>query len=190
MEHGTLLKHLPVPTMSGRLEFYSYLMAGFVQMYGYQKNWDPGLVYIPPETKDVKLAANEFHFIYGKVPTVSYASTNSNNPLLMALSKVKGGKFLGVWVNRKKGKSLNLKDGDVVVLENAQNPEYSAKAVVFLTEMVRPDTVFISSSFGTKNPLLENAAGMGIPLNNLVPYKVEPFVTGFKSQEFTVRIIK
>jgi len=190
MEHGTLLKHLPVPTMSGRLEFYSYLMAGFVQMYGYQKNWDPGLVYMPPETKEVKLAANEFHFIYGKVPTVSYASTNSNNPLLMALSKVKGGKFLGVWVNRKKGQSLNLKDGDVVVLENAQNPGFSAKAVVFLTEMVRPDTIFISSSFGTKNPMLENAAGIGTPLNNLVPYKVEPFVTGFKSQEFTVRIIK
>ncbi|MHB1652011.1 MAG: molybdopterin-dependent oxidoreductase [Desulfitobacteriaceae bacterium] len=188
MEHASICRHLPVPTPSGRIEIYSLLLAGFVQQQGYRVNWDPGLVYFPPRLNQEK-KPNEFFFIYGKTPTVSYASTNSNNPILMALSKVKEDEFMGLWINPERATLLNIKTGDTVNLENCQSGQ-KVQIKAFVTEMIRPDTVFMSSSFGTENPLLKYSAGVGTALNKIVPYEVEPIVSAFRSQEFTVRVTK
>lgn len=187
-EHATIAKHLPVPTPSGRIEIYSLMLAGFVMQQGYQPNWDPGLVYIPPHVNQER-KPDEFNFIYGKTPTVSYASTNSNNPILMALTKVKENEFMGLWMNPQKASMLNIKTGDTVTVENLVSGQ-KAQIKAFVTDMVRPDTVFMSSSFGTENPLLKNSVGVGTALNKLVPYQVEPIVSAFRSQEFTVRVTK
>ncbi len=188
LEHAAIARHLPVPTPSGRIEIYSLMLASFVMQQGYRVNWDPGLVYFPPRLNQEK-RANEFNFIYGKTPTVSYASTNSNNPILMALSKDKADEFMGLWIHPKKAAALDIKTGDNVTLENTQSGQ-KVQIKAFVTDMVRPDTVFMSSSFGTENPLLENSAGVGAALNKIVPYEVEPIVSAFRSQEFTVRVTK
>jgi len=187
-EHATIAKDLPVPTPSGRIEIYSLMLAGFTMQQGYHPNWDPGLVYIPPQVNQAK-KPDEFNFVYGKTPTISYASTNANNPILMALSKVKEDEFMGLWINPQKATLLNIKTGDTVTVENLVSGQ-KAQIKAFVTEMVRPDTVFMSSSFGTENPLLKTAAGVGTAINKLIPYQVEPIVSAFRSQEFTVRVTK
>lgn len=188
LEHASIPRQLPVPTPSGRMEIYSLLYAGFVKSRGYQKNWDPGLVYLPPQLNKNK-KPNEFNFIYGKTPLVSYASTNSNNPILMALTKSKMREFTGLWINPQKAAALGIKTGDTVTLENSQSGQ-KAQIKAFVTDMVRPDTVFMPSSFGTENPLLKNSAGVGTALNKIVPYATEPIVSAFRSQEFTVFVTK
>lgn len=187
-EHASVARQLPVPTPSGRIEIYSLMYAGFVMQQGYQPNWDPGLVYIPPHVNQER-KPNEFNFTYGKTPTVSYASTNSNNPILMALTKVKENEFMGLWIHPSKATMMNIKTGDTVTVENCLSGQ-KAEIKAFVTEMVRPDTVYMSSSFGTENPLLKNAVGAGTALNKLIPYMVEPIVSAFRSQEFTVRVTK
>lgn len=188
LEQASIPRQLPVPTPSGRIEIYSLMYAGFVKSQGYQKNWDPGLVYLPPQLNKNK-KPNEFNFIYGKTPLVSYASTNSNNPILMALTKSKMREFTGLWINPQKTAALGIKTGDTVTLENSQSGQ-KAQIKAFVTDMVRPDTVFMSSSFGTENPLLKNSAGVGTALNKIVPYATEPVVSAFRSQEFTVFVTK
>jgi len=54
--------------------------------------------------------------------------------------------------------------------------------------MIRPDTVFLPSAYGSKNPKLGIAGGKGTALNELMPYSIEPLAASFMSQEFTVRI--
>jgi len=187
LEHAGMPWHIPVPTPSGRLELYSLVFLNFVNTYGYQPHWDPMILYIPPEGTEPQ-GPDEFHFAYGKIPTISYAS-NTNNRLLMALSKAKEKPFMRLWINDAAARRLKLQDGDQVEVENTKSGQ-KVKARVFITDMVRPDTVFISSSFGTENPLLRVGAGVGTALNKLVNYDVEPIVSGFKTQEFAVRLRK
>jgi len=62
-------------------------------------------------------------------------------------------------------------------------------AKVHLTELVRPDTVYLSSAFGSdKEGQLSVSGGVGTNLGDLVPYDVEPLVAGYRSQEFTVKV--
>ncbi len=107
----------------------------------------------------------------------------------MALSKNKEDEFMALWINPQKATMLNIKTGDTVTVENLQSGQ-KAQIKAFVTDMVRPDTVFMSSSFGTENPLLKNSVGVGTALNKLVPYQVEPIVSAFRTQEFTVRVTK
>ncbi|MBA1333491.1 hypothetical protein QQ73_21440, partial [Candidatus Endoriftia persephone str. Guaymas] len=65
-----------------------------------------------------------------------------------------------------------------------------AEGNAYLTRLIRPDTLFIYSSFGVENPALTQIQGEGTATNKLIPYQVEPVVAGFKSQEFTLRVQK
>lgn len=206
-QHGVLLEekaeellekfgiphHVPATTPTGRLEFYSLILAGFTQQYGYRPNWDPILAYIPPQWKDGmkpqdKLPDDEFFFAYGKVPTQSHAST-ANNDLLMALSEREKGPYFGVWINPERARKLGLYANDEVEITNQVSGQ-KARGRAFITEMIRPDTVFISAAFGIENPLLTFAYGKGVALNNLVTSRPEPVVGAFRSGEFTVKLRK
>jgi len=185
---------IPLPTSSGRLELFSPVLASFVKEAGYREEWDPIIVYVPPtfnnqENSKNALASDEFYFTYGKIPIVSHASTNNNNPILDAIRRTKMGVFEDLWMNSGKAKRLGLKNGDQVEVENLR---YKRKvtARVFTTEIIRPDTVFLPSSYGSKNSKLHISAGVGTPLNELVPYAIEPIAASFMSQEFTVRVHK
>ncbi len=191
LEEAAMPGKIPVPTMSGRLELYSPILASFTSAAGAHPLWDPVLGYVPLTISDkaekTALDPDEFYFTYGKIPVVSHASTNNNNALLSAVTKPRENSFVGLWINKKKAETLGLSEGQIVEIENLR---YNKKvnATLFVTEMIRPDTVFLPSSYGSKNPKLGIAGGKGTALNELMPYSIEPLAASFMSQEFTVRI--
>ncbi len=182
---------IPVPTLSGRVELFSPMLASFTSAAGQNPLWDPILDYLPVSLSDDEekktLGQNEFYFTYGKIPVVSHASTNNNNALLAAVTKPKEDSYVGLWINKSKAAQLGFEQGQTVEIENLR---YKKKVLarLFTTEMIRPDTVFLPSSFGSKNPKLSIAGGKGTPLNELMPYSLEPLAASFMSQEFTVTI--
>ncbi|MBN1929814.1 MAG: molybdopterin-dependent oxidoreductase [Chlorobiaceae bacterium] len=191
VEEMNLPRKLPVPTMSGRLELFSPILESFTQQAGQQPLFNPVLGYVPRMVTDKgdknDLGSDEFYFTYGKVPVVSHASTNSNNALLAAVTEPKKGAFMGLWMNRAKAQSLGLSDGQEVEVTNLRyGPK--VKATLFTTEMIRPDTVFLPSAYGSKNKKLSVAGGKGTALNELMPYSIEPIAASFMSQEFTVSV--
>lgn len=182
---------LPAPTMSGRMELFSPILQSFAEKAGPSPLFNPVLGYVPRVVSDngdkTTLADNEFYFTYGKVPVVSHASTNNNNALLAAVTNPKKGAFIGLWMNARKAAKLGLTDGQSVEITNLR---YGPKvqATLFTTEMIRPDTVFLPSAFGSKNRKLSVAGGKGTALNELMPYSIEPIAASFMSQEFTVSV--
>jgi anaerobic selenocysteine-containing dehydrogenase len=142
------------------------------------------------KTMDMALDTDEFYFAYGKVPTISYGSTNSNNPVLAAINTFKKDIYTGVWIHPDRAGRLNIKMGDKIKLTNTLSGQ-QAEGVAYITPMVRPDTLFIHSSFGVENPQLTRSFAMGgTATNKLIPHTVDPVVAGFRSQEFTLRISK
>lgn len=183
---------IPVPTISGRLELYSPVLASFADTAGVQPIFNPVLGYVPRVVRDglekPSLDANEFYFTYGKVPVVSHASTNSNNPILASVTRPKSLAFMGLWMNSLRAGELGLKNGQTVEVTNLRyGPK--VKAILFTTAMIRPDTVFLPSSFGSRSKKLLVAGGKGTPLNELMPYSIEPIAASFMSQEFTVSVL-
>lgn len=192
LAEASMPRKIPVPTMSGRLELYSPILASFVRGAGYQPSFDPVVADIPRQfsddpSKPISLGNDEFYFTYGKVPVVSHASTNNNNALLAAVTRPKEGAFTSLWMNPKKAAELSLSSGDKVEIENVRYG-HKVEATLFVTEMIRPDTVFLPSSYGSKNSKLSVAGGKGTALNELMPYSIEPIAASFMSQEFTVRV--
>ncbi len=194
LEEAGMPWKIPVPTPSGRLELYSPILASFSQEMGNDPIWNPVVQFVPLDLKEKKssatpLAADEFYFTYGKIPIVSHASTNNNNALLNAIRRTKPGVFTGLWMNSQKARKLGLKNGDAIVVENLRY-RMKTKATLFTTEAIRPDTVFLPSAYGSKNPKLHVSSGIGTPLNEIIPYSIEPIAASFMSQEFTVRVYK
>lgn len=191
VEEMNMPRKIPVPTSTGRLEIFSPILSSFGEKAGRIPLFDPVLGYVPRVISDKSpepaLKADEFYFTYGKVPVVSHASTNNNNAVLAAVTKPKEGAFTGLWMNTTKALSLGLRDGQEVEVTNLR---YGPKvtATLFVTEMIRPDTVFLPSSYGSRNKMLSVAAGKGTALNELMPYSIEPIAASFMSQEFTVSV--
>ncbi len=185
---------LPLPSESGRVEFFSPLMRMLRDGGAKQANFSPLATRIVAECRpntpmDMPLSGDEFYFTYGKTPTVSYASTNSNNPVLAAINKFKEPIYAGVWIHPDRAEALQIKTGDKLKLTNNATGQ-SAGGTAYVTRLVRRDTLFIYSSFGSENKHLTRAYGIGTPTSKLIPYKVEPVVAGFRSQEFTLRVTK
>jgi len=181
----------PAPTPSGRIEIYSLLFYNFIKKYGYKPNWDPVITYIPPNWREGlkpedKLPLGEFYFVYGKVPTMAYTNTVSND-LLTALTQKIGRQSYALWINRKTAEAMGIKDGDIVEVENAVSGQ-KIRVEVYLTEMIRPDTVFLPAAFGSEVQAFNNMHGKGAPLNAIIPYRVEPAIGAYKSEQFTVKV--
>jgi anaerobic selenocysteine-containing dehydrogenase len=191
LEEAAMPWKIPVPTTSGRLELYSSFLANLQKMGNKDAVFNPLIEYIPPGIENDKkvLDKNEFYFTYGKTPIASHASTNTNNTLLSAITKTKENEYMGLWMHPEKAKALGLNNGDKIIIKNsAYKREVEGK--LHITEGIRPDTVFLPSSFGSKNPKLKTASGKGSSLSDLIPYKIEPLAASFMSQTFTVLINK
>lgn len=181
---------LPLPTPSGRAELFSEVFAGFVRRHGYRPNWDPLVAWIAPDTPaggGRALAANEFYFAYGKTPVQTHTAT-ADNDLLAALTRNFGPQYLGIWINPARARPLGIAGGDRITLRNTADGS-KVSGVAFVTEMIRPDTVFMMSDFGVKNPKLPGA-GTGVALGSLVPSRSEPVVGAPRSGELTVTVAK
>lgn len=187
-------RYLPMLTPSGRVEFFSNLFASLRQAGNQHVAFSPIATYIPATCRTGKsmregLEPDEFYFIYGKTPTVSYGSTNSNNPVLAALNTLKSDIYTGIWIHPDRADPLHLKTGDKIRVSNLVSGQ-EATGKTYVTRLVQRDSLFIYSSFGTENPALTRSYNIGTAINKLIPYQVEPVVAGFRSQEFTVRVSK
>jgi anaerobic selenocysteine-containing dehydrogenase len=194
LEHSGMPRKMPVPTDSGRIEFFSGLFHGLRSSGRAEPNFSPLATYIPAVCRTGRkmhepLAEDEFYFTYGKTPTVSHASTNNNNPVLAAINDFKSDIYKSVWIHPQRAKALGIGQGDKIRLTNNLSQQ-TTQGQAHLTRLIRPDTLFIYSSFGVENPALSLIQGEGTATNKLIPYQVEPVVAGFKSQEFTLRVQK
>jgi len=184
----------PAPTPSGRVELYSLLFADFIQRSGaYQPEIDPLVAYVPTVFReglspDAPLPDDEFYIVYGKVATMTHTST-ADNDLLMALTRQKEDIYLRVWMNARRAKALGLFNGDTILLQNTRSGQ-EVTAQVFLTEWIRPDTLFFPSNFGHENEQLKTAFSVGAAWNRLVPRMAETTAGGAMASQFTVKVRK
>lgn len=189
-----LLEELNIPrkirptTISGRLEIFSELFDVITNVAGTKPEWNPMFKHIDNDMNK-KLADDEFYFTFGKTPVISHASTNANNPILAALVKQDLDTIHHIWISKERGSKLGLKSGDKIELFNTTSKQ-KVQGHVQLTNMVRNDTLFFPSSFGTENPKLRIAFNNGAALNEIVPDQTERLVAAFRSQEFTVKVKK
>lgn len=183
---------LPVPSGSGRVEFYSSLFDGLRGMGGTAPQFNVLATHIPTECRKGgagSLADDEFYFTYGKAPTVSYASTNNNNPVLAAINQFKKDIYTNLWIHPARAAFLGIREGDPISITNSKTGQ-SANGHAHITRLIHREAVFLYSGFGSENPALTRAVGVGTATNKLAPYDLEPVTGGFRTQEFTVRIKK
>jgi anaerobic selenocysteine-containing dehydrogenase len=194
LAHQAMPRKMPVPTDSGRVEFFSGLMRSLRDGGHTQDNFSVLATWIAPEYRDGKsvtdpLDEDEFYFIYGKTPTVSHGSTNSNNPVLSGINSFKDDVYKGVWIHPVRAEKLGIANGDQIRLTNNKSGQ-EAMGRAHVTSLVQKDTLFIHSSFGVENKELSRTSGDGTATNKLIPYQVEPVVAGFRSQEFTIKVAR
>lgn len=194
LAHSAMPWKLPLPTGSGRLEYYSSLFAELRKGGARAPNFGVLATHIPAACRPdapagAPLAEDEFYFTYGKTPTVSYGSTNSNNPVLAAINQFKGAIYTGVWIHPERAAPLGIGTGDPIEIRNSRSGQHTT-GTAYVTRLVHREALFIHSSFGVENPALTRSFGVGTATNKLIPYQVEPVVGGFRSQEFTVRVAK
>ncbi|SIN70990.1 Tat (twin-arginine translocation) pathway signal sequence [Sulfurivirga caldicuralii] len=196
LEEGAMPEKMPVPTGSGRLEFFSTLYESMrvngrtrAPNFHVLAKWFPAGV---EGNKQItrRLKDNEFFFTYGKSPTVSHGSTNANNPVLYAINSFKEDIYTGIWIHPDRAAKLGVKNGDRIRLVNNEDNSLQVEGNAYVTRNVQPETLFMYSSFGTENKALTRAAGFGSAINKVIGYKIDPVVGGFRSQEFTVTVEK
>lgn len=194
LEHHSMPRHMALPTTSGRLEIFGTLFQWLQTMGGKGPSFN---VLAAPMASQCRanasmadpLQKDEFYFTYGKTPTISYGSTNSNNPVLAAINRFKKEIYTGVWIHPRRAESLGIRNGDRIRIHNTLSGQ-QADGNAYVTRQIHPDAIFLHSSFGVENPALHLSYGLGTATNKLIPYLVEPVVAGFRSQEFTVKIEK
>jgi anaerobic selenocysteine-containing dehydrogenase len=194
LAHQAMPRKMPVPTDSGRVEFFSALMRSLRDGGHTEDNFDVFANWIAPHYRDGgsvtdPLAEDEFYFTYGKAPTVSHASTNSNNPILHGINKFKEDIYMGIWIHPDRAGKLSIENGDQIRLTNNRSGQ-EVTGHAHVTRLVQKDTLFIHSSFGVENKALTKSYGDGVATNKLIPYQVEPLVAGFMSQEFTIKVAR
>ncbi|MBF0562842.1 MAG: molybdopterin-dependent oxidoreductase [Alphaproteobacteria bacterium] len=185
---------MPVPSLSGRVEFFSGLFDFLGKGGNVGTHFSVFATAIPATcrkdaTMDKPLDKDEFYFTYGKVPTVSYGSTNNNNPVLSAINNLKKDIYTGIWIHPDRAEALNIAAGDGIKLTNTVSGQ-SNTGFAYITRLVHRDALFIYSAFGVENPALTRSYGIGTATNKLIPYQLDPVVGGFRSQEFTIRVAK
>jgi len=194
LAHYSMPRKMAVPSESGRLEYFSPFLKGLRDGGEDAPNFSPLATHIPAtcragKTMDAALGDDEFYFTYGKVPTVSYGSTNNNNPVLAAINKFKHDIYTGVWIHPDRAEPLGISAGDGIRMKNTLSGQ-EADGIAYVTRKVHRDALFIHSAFGVENPALTRSYNVGTATNELIPYLVEPVVAGFRSQEFTLKVSK
>ena len=194
LAHQAMPRKMPVPTDSGRVEFFSPLMRSLRDGGHTAPNFHVLATWIAPVFREGKtlaepLGEDEFFFIYGKTPTVSHGSTNSNNPVLSGINRFKNDVYKGIWIHPDRAEMLGINNGDEIRLTNNTSGQ-EVMGHAHLTRLVQKDTLFIHSSFGVENKELTRTQGDGTATNKIIPYQIEPVVAGFRSQEFTIKVAR
>jgi anaerobic selenocysteine-containing dehydrogenase len=184
-ENLELLEKGKLATPSGKVEVYSFMLLDISKRSGGIKpEWHPLIEWVPPQIEGKKLAKDEFYVIYGKVPTMTHTSTADNPYLAQKLTR---DMYKRVWINSSRAKELGIKDGDLVEVCDSTGTT-CVEARVWVTELVRPDTVFIPSNWVEDNPKLRFAPREVVPYNKVVSIRIEPIAGSVVMGDTTVRI--
>lgn len=92
------------------------------------------------------------------------------------------------WINRAVAESLGIKKGDRIRLVNVETGA-AVEAVAFPTDLIREDTIWVSSDFGHQSEALRYKK-FGVPYHMLTSVKADPVAGGIMSQEVVVRVEK
>jgi len=187
-ENMELLEKGMLGTPSGKVEVYSFMMLNVAKNSGGIKpEWHPLIDWVPPliEQEKKALAKDEFYVIYGKIPTMTHASTADNPILTQKLTREE--MYERIWIHTSRAKELGIKDGDVVEVCDSTGTACE-EARVWVTELIRPDTVFIPSVWVENNPKLRFAPRGVLPYNKVINVKVDPVAGSVIMADTTVRI--
>lgn len=177
----------PLPTPTGKIEFYSFMLASLAKK-AKDPYWDALIRWVPPKVWERKLAENELYLVYSRCPFTTHSST-SDNPLLAKLIEDSDVFYTGVWISSRKAKQLGIKNGDRITLESVYTGE-KTEAIAFVTELVRDDTLFMVSGFGQKSAQLTSAPKGLHSLMSVVPLQYDVLSGVTLNQEAIVRIRK
>ncbi|OEH85404.1 dehydrogenase [Desulfuribacillus stibiiarsenatis] len=179
----------------GTIEFTTHFMEGVplefktstkkinFKVPEYEANGFSGVpTWVPPATWPKE--ENEFRLIHGKQPWHSHSIT-ANNPYLMAITKAYNGEWM--WMNKVRADKLGIKNGDTVTVQSSVSTK---QAKVKVTELVHPDCVWISNSYGNFSERQKDGYGVGVNFNDFLELQVEPMAGGTNSQEIIVKITK
>jgi thiosulfate reductase/polysulfide reductase chain A len=159
-------------TASGKIELYS------------QELKDLGADPLPRYTPVVEPPPGYFRLIYGRAPVHSFARTENNEALHALMPENE------VWLHTKPAAALGLRDGDRVVLENADGIR-SLPVRVKVTEAIRRDCAFMVHGFGQRSPALRRAFGRGASDTELMTrVAVDPLMGGTGMRVNFVRPLK
>jgi len=160
-------------TPSGKIELYSRQLA--------EKGFDP----VPAYTRHPQPPADHFRLLFGRAPLHTFSRT-TNNFMLTDLQKENA-----LWINRKKGAELGLKDGDRVFLVNQDGVTSPGTIKVKLTQRMRDDAVYLNHGFGVHATGMSRADNQGIADDDLITrYVIDPIMGGTAMRGNFVKIVK
>lgn len=147
-------------TPSGKIELYSSV---------FEMNWfDPLPKYVPHDEPP----ANFFRLLSGRSPAHTFGRT-ANNPLLTQLQPENE-----VWINVDAAKDWGISSGQYIILVNQHGKE-SNKVRAKVTEMIRPDAVYLVHGFGHTQKQMKRSYLRGADDNGLfTDYETDQIMGG------------
>jgi thiosulfate reductase/polysulfide reductase chain A len=109
----------------------------------------------------------------------------AHQPYLMQISRRYD--FIRLWMNRRRGEQLGLKDGSLVQIESLVG---EGKIRVKLTEGIHHSCVWLPSGYGVFSKYLETAYDIGLSYNDFLPTLFDPTVGHAMSSEIIVQVKK
>jgi thiosulfate reductase/polysulfide reductase chain A len=109
----------------------------------------------------------------------------ANQPFLMEISRRYD--LIRLWMNRKRGTELGIKDGDMVQIKSLVG---EGKIRVKLTEGLHPSAVWLPSGYGVFSKHLATAYDVGLSYNDFLPTLFDPAVGHSMSSEVIVQVKK
>jgi thiosulfate reductase/polysulfide reductase chain A len=163
-------------TPTGKVEIHS----GTLEKLGFPPipRWEEPLV--SPDPKDPR----SFRLLHGKQAIHTHSMT-ADQPYLMAISRRYD--LIRLWMNKEKGKSLDLKDGDWVQVKSMVG---EGRIRVRLTEGLHPSCVWLPSGYGIFSKHLKTAYDVGLSYNDFLPTYFDPTVGHSMSSEIVVQVSK
>ena len=174
---------------TGKIEIMPLKLVMLIRKRGFpiKPEWHPLPTWVPPRWMWTRksLSNNEFIVITGKVPTMSYVSTEDNPVLALKLTPPD---LNSIWINTEKARALGIKNGDIVEVCSENGNCFKTRA--FVTEAIRPDTVFIPSNYGNEKAPMRFKDSKVPPLNKLNVFVMDPVSGSRIMADFIVRIRK
>ncbi|MBI4820428.1 MAG: molybdopterin-dependent oxidoreductase [Deltaproteobacteria bacterium] len=153
-------EELSFKTKSGKIELYSQAMA------------DAGLPPLPPYEPPEEPPSGYFRLLFGRSPVHTFSRTTNNRILAEIFPENE------LWLNTDMARSLGLRDGQRVMLEN-QDSVKTGPIKLRVTERIRQDCVYMVHGFGREDERLRTSYKKGAADSRLITrIKRDPVMGG------------